>query len=261
MESDDGAEGRLVKEFLTEDEAIAFLKSGAGEMFTKQVGGYIAPLGWARRDKNGAADLRNGTCFFVQTPDSMFGVTANHVVQGFQDYCDGRKGITCQIGNVPIPLLDRILSRGRDVDIATFSISRIELTAVGKVPIDVWPPMMPEQGRGIMYGGYPGKARLHTGPIDFNFGMAIFQDIARGVYHDRISSRLEHDKSVDILRMGIPPSGYDIGGMSGGAMLALHDGLVMSLRLCGVIVEGKAEYDLVYAARADYIDSMGQVNG
>lgn len=227
----------------------------------KQVGNYIAPLGWARRDASGAVDINHGTCFFVRTPDVTFGVTANHVVQGFENYCEHRKGLSCQIGNIAVPLLDRMISRGRNVDIATFKISDIEIRTLQKSPINVWPPLMPEEGRGILYGGYPKKARLHTGPADFNFGMMICQDMARAVYDDRISSKIEHDKLVDILGFGIPPSGYDIGGMSGGPMLALYDGPIMSLRLCGVIVEGKADLDLVYAARADYLDSRGHVTG
>jgi len=36
----------------------------------------------AQRDDEGIITARNGTAFFLRTPDALFGVTAAHVVEG-----------------------------------------------------------------------------------------------------------------------------------------------------------------------------------
>jgi hypothetical protein len=58
-----------------------------------------------------------------------------------------------------------------------------------------------------------------------------------------------------------PPSGYDLGGMSGGpvVILLLNEG-ILAWQLSGVIYECHPAFEIVKAARADRIRRDGTVD-
>jgi hypothetical protein len=58
----------------------------------------------------------------------------------------------------------------------------------------------------------------------------------------------------------LPPRSYDIGGMSGGPMLAIRERSgFWSFPVAGVISEGRAEDDKIVAERADNIRADGSI--
>ena len=80
------------------------------------------------------------------------------------------------------------------------------------------------------------RSHVHGGPL--------FCDAApvTRVTDRQITCRFERDKMIDFSGSGLPPQGYDIGGVSGGPMLmpTLTDIKESAWRFAGVIVEAAA---------------------
>ena len=66
---------------ITEEEAKAIARS-VGRPTLEFAASIVAPLYWAQREDDGSTSARNGTAFFLRTPEALFGVTAAHVVEG-----------------------------------------------------------------------------------------------------------------------------------------------------------------------------------
>jgi hypothetical protein len=82
----------------------------------------------------------------------------------------------------------------------------------------------------------------------------------------QIACRFDREKAIDFSGSGLPPVGYDIGGVSGGPMLMPTlvrggdiDGIVW--RFAGVVVQAAAGelFEQVVAVRGDYIQPDGRI--
>jgi hypothetical protein len=78
----------------------------------------------------------------------------------------------------------------------------------------------------------------------------------------QITCRFDREKMLALSGSGLPPPGYDIGGVSGGPMLmpTLVEGGVI-WRFAGVIVEAAPGrlFEQVVAVRAHYIQPNGRI--
>jgi hypothetical protein len=108
------------------------------------------------RKGKGAASARNGTAFFLRTPEALFGVTAAHVVEGpggWRESCEQHGNAPLRLGakngaSVELPWDARCVDIDLDIDIATFMISPREIEAIVhhfcatvlpfRSPEDVW---------------------------------------------------------------------------------------------------------------------------
>ncbi len=226
---------------------------------------YVAPIFWIIDSPDGATIASNGTVFFLDTGVLTIAVTANHV---YQDYCNARNcgGAHCQIFNLDFDLQSRLIDQNADYDIATFRITPEEIQLVDpdsettKIPLAGWPPCVPEVGRGIMFAGYPGNERINVGLHEVNFGIYTAAAIATTVGPRNIACQIDHSNLIDTLDCGLPPQGYDPGGISGGPILTLverHN--IVSWRLGGVIYEASPNMDIIFAARAEVIQPDGRI--
>lgn len=82
----------------------------------------------------------------------------------------------------------------------------------------------------------------------------------------QIACRFDREKSIDFSGSGLPPQGYDIGGVSGGPLLIptlAREGDVEGVvwRFGGVIVQAAMGdmFEQVVAVRADYIQPDGEI--
>ena len=66
---------------LTETEAREIARR-VGKAALEFAATIVAPLYWVGRNPDGSLYTRNGTAFFLQTKDALFGVTAAHVIEG-----------------------------------------------------------------------------------------------------------------------------------------------------------------------------------
>jgi hypothetical protein len=207
--------------------------------------------------------LNNGTTFFLDCGKGPFGVTAGHVYDAHAEIV--AKGDRCQIGRRHFDLRERLIARGRRVDIATFKVSpeeiagtRVQVRAEGQ-----WPHPVPKVGAVVAFAGFPGVAREIESPgrlVFGNFsGMLLVDDVGERM----ITCVVAREYMVEIPGRQVPPPGYNPGGMSGAPMFHIQRGpLLWSWRLAGVIAEGGSALggDVVRAVRADFINADGTLN-
>lgn len=99
----------------------------------------VAPLYWVGRDADGTFYTRNGTAFFLQTRDALFGVTAAHVIEGWRKHCEQHGKTTFRLGgrastSVPFDWDERYVDINPDMDIATFTVSLREIEQINARP-------------------------------------------------------------------------------------------------------------------------------
>jgi hypothetical protein len=73
-----------VDEQLGIEEGKAIIQGGLGRYELELVTSFCAPLYWAVRDAASSMRSRNGTAFFLDAGQGLFGVTACHVIDGWQ---------------------------------------------------------------------------------------------------------------------------------------------------------------------------------
>jgi hypothetical protein len=150
---------------ITLEDARRLLSGNLGQAYREIIRGCCVPLFWYRLHGPRAGPiLHNGTLTLLRTPERLLGVTAAHVVRQYQtDHAVA--AVRLQAGNA---LLENpvIIDVSPHVDLATFALRDQELAQMGKetMPLSGWPPMLPEEGRGILLGGYPADERRETAP-------------------------------------------------------------------------------------------------
>jgi hypothetical protein len=216
----------------------------------------VAIIHWA----TAADDHRNGSIFFIDTGVGLFGVTAKHVYQDYASAVAGKPS-RCQIDNILFDPTERLISMGTKFDIATFRITPNELQTLAKLTIP-WPPLIPDVGDMVLFAGFPGpekKVSASTNSIDVRTYAAKW--VIDSVSGRDVSMIRPPDSEVtDVNGSGFPAREYNFGGMSGGPVVAVFDrGPIFSCGLSGVIYELHQGFEIVKAARADFIREDGVV--
>jgi hypothetical protein len=208
----------------------------------------VAPLYWVGRNADGTFYTRNGTAFFLQTRDALFGVTAAHVIEGWRKHCEQHGKTTIRLGgrestSVPFDWDERCVDINPDMDIATFMVSSDEIKQISVTPysgLQPWPPGLPNKCQGVTYAGFPGHITRQLSTEEVQFGVVCGGGLVSSVSPLYVSSQMERDYLEPTLGEGIPPENYDYGGLSGGPMLydVLRGGILVNA-LAGVIRLGK----------------------
>lgn len=166
------------------------------------------PLFWWMGADPSRKILANGTVTMVKTPFRVLGLTADHVVEECLAAFDGG-GVCVQIADASAhDLRSRLIARSAELDLATFDMTGL-VDCLGwpdKVPLMSWPPMPPQEGRGIMIGGYPGGERQTIGKRDVSFGLFTALAVARTITDDQISCLFEREYMVDLSPPPSPPA-------------------------------------------------------
>lgn len=241
-----------------------------------------APLYWEdRRQPDGRRAVRNGTAFFLRTPEATFGVTAAHVVEGpksWRAFCAehgptplrmaGRKG-----NSIELQWDARCVDINLEMDIATFMIADWEVSLIDRTIYSgyqkEWPPTPPGRDKGVFYCGFPGLGTRVRQRNEVVFGAFAGSGIASSINERDIMSHIEREHLEPALGEGIPPENYNFGGISGGPMLYVVEtksGLRFNA-LAGVIYAGPnvsedpneaiPGFELIHARRARFIRADG----
>lgn len=230
---------------ITEAQARAIM-SVLGRVEGEFAASVTVPIFWILREGERRFRARNGSGFFLNTGERLFGVTANHVLEGWRSDQTANQVVALQIGDLPFEIEGRnaVISANSDVDIATFQISPEEVGKLGKTALrgyqSEWPPVPPQQGRGIYYAGFPGVEKIWLSPREISFGVAYGGGVASSVSELDVSSLIERDYMMPVQDgPQLPPENYNFQGISGGPMLSVieHRGL-RTWALAGVIHEG-----------------------
>jgi hypothetical protein len=192
-----------------------------------------APLIWFRPTDNAPRILHNGTVTVVRTPKRLFGVTAAHVNDQYnEDLRNG--GVTLQVKNEIIDGL-RIIDSSSKRDLATFELDERLIQKLGLEPISLaWLPA--GEGKGVLLAGYPANFRDHAEPKQIDWSPFFAIATARTVTSDQITILVPPDDGH--VKNSLPLN-CDLGGISGGPIIGIFEtkSYVAFHALSGVIYE------------------------
>lgn len=248
---------------LTPNQRIEFLKSGWAAKMHAWVSSHVCWLSWQRRTLLGTTSVNNGSAFFLDTGDRLFGVTAAHVIDGYVAEKARSHRTVCQLGNLQIDPEERLISKGdRDiVDIATFRVSRDEVARLGKQAVLAapWPPAVPAPGHAVFIAGFPGAKRLWLSGNALSFGLFSWSGPITKVSDREIVCAFDRDFWVPSDGGSPPPTHLRLGGLSGcPALLPIERGGSWDLSLGGVVSTGVFD-EVLYATRPAFIRLDGTI--
>ena len=245
---------------MTKDEAIALLMGDFGPETLKTTARYVAPLFWQRPEKGHLRIMRNGSIFFLRPESVSFAVTSNHVFQAYIRDRESTSNITCQIGDMTFSPEERLIESSDELDIATFRVSSSEVSQLNKMELTIWPPRVPEEGKGILFAGFPGHERFTLSSHEFSFGIYAALGTATSISDRDITCQFERENWIEISGFQVPPEGYDLGGMSGAPLLTVIERSDLWIwTLGGVIREFNQPLEILRASRADRILPDGRL--
>lgn len=255
---------------LPEQEKKQILSDGLGLSLLQSGVAFAIPLWWVFENSDTGTGLRNGSAFLIDLGQGAFVVTAAHV---FKEYLGVKKtavAIGCQLGNLLFDPEAQLIGCRDDLDIATFRVSASEVGQIGKPLVTSgppnWEPLSPAAGDFAFFAGFPAQTRGITSDGNFATAPYFAMTAITSVTDHQIACRFDREKTIDFSGSGLPPQGYDIGGVSGGPLLMptlVREGPVEGVvwRFAGVIVEAAMGdmFEQVVAVRAHYIQPDGRI--
>jgi hypothetical protein len=211
--------------------------------------------------------IRNGSAFFLDIGGRLLLVTAAHVYHGYVAARQKARRIVCHIGNAEFDPERRLIGLGQDVDIATFDFTYDEMRIVGKQALVVadpasWPPPHPFPGQGAFLAGFPAASRFWLTSRSVSFGLYTASPRINTASDRQITCPFEREYWIDPIGHGLPPRGFDLGGISGGPLLIPMDvDGIWNFSLGGVISEAHTSphYETVVSTPAHFIAWDGTI--
>jgi len=227
-------------EQLSREEAIRLLNSGFAEELELQARHCTVPIFWYDpQAPPGSRIINNGTMFFLRLPKALIGVTAQHVYQGYLDAVNKNATIRCRLHSLEFDLCSRLLDSSKELDLATFNIIEEDLSKLNQVahtPPRNWPPSPIQEGKGVIFVGYPGIYREEK---DMRVYWTAYsaETVAQVVAADRILVQFERQYQVNRKGKKTAPSNVWLGGMSGSPLFGLRESPIVYLQIAGVGLE------------------------
>lgn len=255
---------------MSDDLRKQVLSSGFGMDLLRSGLEYAVPLWWVFRSGGNSPILRNGSAFLVNCGSGIFVVTAAHVLAEYIAAKSDADDIVCQLGSIKLHPEERLISRNDSLDIATFRLTEREAAHIGKAIVisepSIWEPIAPAVGNFAFFAGFPAQSRGINASGDFVTAPYFAMPPISSVTNHQITCRFDREKLLDLSGRGLPPQGYDIGGISGGPLLMptlVRDGTVEGViwRIAGVIVEAATGelFEQIVAVRSTYIQRDGRI--
>src|SRR5260221_4311043 len=264
------------------EEAKAIMAGGLGKSELDFISSLTAPIFWLIPENDGKFQARNGSAFFLDAGQGPFGITANHVLEGWQEHHVGLRASQPFVGapdrrplTLDLNARNCVIARHKGLDIATFQISMEEIAAIGRTILtgfqSSWPPSPPTVDRGVYTCGFPGTGTVWLSRNELSFGAVPGSGVASSVSERDVSSLIEREQLIGVLGDGVPPENFDFRGISGGPMLAMVEtDKLRSWVLAGVIYEGPNPSDdpeqaipgveIIKARRANFILPDGRLD-
>jgi len=248
---------------ISKEEGIQVIRAGFAQVLLDVAFDCSAPVYWySIADYQRGPVLNNGTIFFVDAGVGPFAVTARHVLQGYREAVRAEPRTLCEIGGVDFDLLGNLIAEDRKTDIVTLRMDDDTLTKIGRIPHvnpRAWPPKPPEIGKGVFFGGYPGRHRIE-GPGIIRWGFAGGLDVAAAIHEDHISVQFRREDWVHTARHAPPAVGEPWGGVSGSPLFAVVQNGVVSWRLAGVVTEFGSTFEILYASSFSEVGRDGSIS-
>jgi hypothetical protein len=251
---------------LPPEERISVLQGPFGRRLHTWAGSYITFFRWTTPSIFGP-QIRNGSAFFLDIGGRLLLVTAAHVYEGYLAAKRKARRILCHVGNVEFDPERRLVGLGQNVDIATFDFGYAELRNVAKQALAVadptsWPPPHPFPGQAAFLAGFPGASRLWLTSRSVSFGLYTASPRINSASDRQITCPFDRQYWIDPTGHGLPPRGFDLGGISGGPLLMPMDtDGIWDFYLGGVISEAHTsrDYETVVSVPAHFIALDGTI--
>ncbi|MDO9533224.1 MAG: hypothetical protein Q7O12_14005 [Deltaproteobacteria bacterium] len=245
------------------EKAKRLLAGDLGDVLRKILMDCCVALFWFQRRKDNPTILHNGTVTLVQTPKKLLGITAAHILRKYEKDRREQK-IRLQLADCVVDdIFERVIAISDRFDIATFEFDRELLANMCKdmVPLESWPPQPPQEGRGIMLAGFPGKERLEKNKLEADFGLFTALGIARIVNDRQITWAVDREYFLKTQTIKNLSPNYDLGGISGGPLISWFEtsNYISYYKLSGIITEANATLETVVASRAECINEDGTI--
>ena len=199
----------------------------------------------------------------IATPQAVFGVTANHVLESYERHKAKQADTFCQLGSAPFDPLPNVIARSGHWDLATFNIPDFTLKHWGPIArvyeAEVWPPPTVNIGDPIIIGGYPENRRTQSEgerPKEMPLDFVSFIGSVQSSSDNHFALNLDSSNWCWPQGEGLPPN-PDLSGFSGSpcfVRIADED----RIELAGFIYEGGA-YELLRSRQANLIDAEGRI--
>lgn len=236
----------------------------------KQSREYVAAIYWSYNATDAQTILHNGSCFFLQIDQNLFGVTANHVYEAYIQAKEEHPELVLLIHNTIIQDFEtRIIDRDQAADILTFSISSDELKQIDtrpySCPINRWPPKPAVIGNGVIMAGYAEADRAVMDSKNVEFLQTSNFLIVAGIDEDKIEIQIEQKNLSSFDGHDLPSITKNLSGNSGAPLWTVSSDLHENFRLGGIIIsqfppKSEEEAVVIFAKRPEFILADGKLN-
>jgi len=251
---------------ISQDDAKRLVNGDLGDVQRGMLADCMLPIYWHESVQAGPpnAVLSSGTLTVARTKNRILGLTAAHVVRGYEEAKRNGK-LTLQLMNATLEDLN-VISISDRLDLAAIDIPERALVECGKAisPMSVLSleKHTPQEGRGIMFGGYPAIVRQREGVRFIDWGMFGAIGVARRVTDEQITWVAEREFIAEHPRIPNLPPNTELGGISGGPMAAWFEkesGLSYA-SLVGVVSQASASLENVVAKRLHFMSDDGLIS-
>lgn len=218
--------------------------------------------------------LSGGSCFILRFDDRLIGVTANHVIDVFQEDEKEDGDNKCILRTVPFDLMKKLLARSAELDLATFAITEDELAASEALALDCrsanWPPLTPLENDPISFAGFPEEGATPSFPYHVTFPAFMSLSRIQGITQRDIIATYEPNRDSRVVaNERFPEVGANLSGCSGGPVI-LHYERNKAHHFCpvGMIMAGSkgegaglmSEFDTLHFRRIHFIQPDGSIS-
>lgn len=218
--------------------------------------------------------LCGGSCFILRFDAGLIGVTANHVIDAFEQASAADSNVICLLRTEKIDLLAAIIDRNDRLDIATFSVTEEQLLISHAIAIDCrngWPPPIPKRGAALSLAGFPDVLQKSSFPYNVSFEAYVYLCFVEDISANDLDIVVTFEPGRDIRVRSAPELtdlGANLSGCSGGpALIHLERRGFHRWFPVGLIVEGPrgpaegamAEFDIIRIRRINSIRGDGAI--
>ncbi len=231
---------------------------------------YVSSMYWSCDAINAESILRNGSCFFLQIGDNIFGVTANHVYEAYLQAREKYPDLILVIHNTIMKDFDdRIIDRDNVADILTFSVSPNEFKEIDtkpyRCPEDRWPPKPPVVKNGVIMAGYAEADMKVLDSKNVEFTQVSNLLIVKSIDEDKVEIQIEKKNLHSVDEHELPSMTKNLSGYSGAPLWTVSSDLHENFRLGGIIIaqfpaKNEDEVVAIYAKRPEFILPDGKLN-
>ena len=211
--------------------------------------------------------IQHGTVGFIDTGESGFVVTANHVFEEFEKYRNEYPGASLYIAHHKGGMVLRregvdfeVIDRNERVDVATLQLSAELETKMGpmsyfpQTDFVAWPSERPKPGDPAIVVGFPGQDSQAVSSTKRRRGASSWVVSVGEVNEREFSLDLDVDEFVSV--NGRSLDDFDPGGMSGSPVFSW----TKPFRILGVVVEGRTSLRRLLVTHADFIKADGSID-